>query len=62
MPCLTEKIAPFLSKEKPAADLEGFSRQELVQLIRYYYQSRPVGLAGKGKPALIALLTGLMPA
>ena len=60
LPQLTQKLDPYLSQEKPKSYLDDFSKDKLRKFIRYYYQSRPVGLGTMKKAELLKHLKELM--
>ena len=56
-PKLEELMEPFHAGDKTAAAFQEFTVPILKELIRYYYQQRPVGLGTMSKTVLVDTLT-----
>ena len=60
MPALKELIAEFDCGDKTAlAGFEELTKAQLVNIMRYYYDERPKGLATMGKKKLVELVMEL---
>ena len=58
-PELEALMEPYFAGEKTPADFHEFTVPQLKNLIRYFYQQRPVGLGTMSKPVLVDTLTQL---
>ena len=56
-PKLEELMEPFHAGDKTPAEFQEFTVPVLKELIRYYYQQRPVGLGTMSKTVLVDTLT-----
>ena len=58
-PELEEMMGPFFAGEKTSADFDDFTVPVLKNIIRYFFQKRPVGLTSMSKAVLVDHVTQL---